>query len=82
METIIPIITAVVTGVSALVGTYLSNRKSAALVQYRLDQVEKKLELHNNLIERTYKLEERTELQEEKIKEVNSKIDEIKRKVS
>lgn len=82
MELIIPIITAVITGACALIGTYFSNRKSTALVQYRLDQVEKKLEIHNNLIERTYKLEERTELQEEKIREVNNKVDEIKRKVS
>lgn len=82
MELIIPIITAVITGAFALIGTYFSNRKSAALVQYRLDQVEKKLEIHNNLIERTYKLEERTELQEEKIREVNNKVDEIKRKVN
>ena len=82
MEIAIPIITAVITGVCALIGTYLSNRKSAALVQYRLDQVEKKLEIHNNLVERTYKLEERTEVHEERLKEVNNKIDEIKRKVS
>ena len=50
---------------------------SSKLTQYRLEQLEKKVEAHNNLIERTYKLEERTELQEEKIKVANHRIDDL-----
>lgn len=50
---------------------------SAKLTQYRLEQLEKKVQAHNNLIERTYKLEERTELQEEKIKVANHRIDDL-----
>ena len=54
--------------VGTLAGTYFANRKSAALIAYRLGELEKRVQAHNNLVERTYKLEERTELQEEKIK--------------
>ena len=54
--------------VGTLAGTYFVNRKSAALIAYRLGELEKRVQAHNNLVERTYKLEERTELQEEKIK--------------
>ena len=60
-----------------LAGTYFANRKSAALIAYRLEELEKKVQAHNNLVERTYKLEERTELQEEKIKVANHRIDDL-----
>ena len=53
---------------------------SSKLTQYRLEQLEKKVQAHNNLIERTYRLEERTELQEEKIKTANHRIDGLERK--
>ena len=74
------IITALVTGSLALLGTYLSNRKSAALIAYRLEQLEKKVEKHNSVVERTYKLEERTELQEEKIRAANHRIGDLERR--
>lgn len=50
---------------------------SSKLTQYRLEQLEKKVELHNQVIDRVYKLEERTEIQEEKIKNINERIDDI-----
>lgn len=53
---------------------------SSKLTQYRLEQLEKRVQAHNNLIERTYRLEERTELQEEKIKVANHRIDDLERK--
>ena len=50
---------------------------SAKLTSYRLEQLEKKVEVHNKVIDRVYKLEERTELQEEKIKVANHRIDDL-----
>lgn len=44
-----------------------ANRKTTALFEYQLQELTKKVEKHNNLIERTYKLEERTEVQETRI---------------
>lgn len=61
------IIVAVITAAGALLGTYFANRKTAALMEYRLEQLEKKVDKHNQVIERTYKLEEKTELQEAEI---------------
>lgn len=52
-------IAAVIVGLLSLLGNYLSNRKSQVLIAYRLQQLEKKQDAHNNLIERTYKLEGR-----------------------
>lgn len=50
---------------------------SSKLTQYRLEQLERKVEVHNQVIDRVYKLEEHTELQEEKIKVANHRIDDL-----
>lgn len=51
------IVTALITGTLSLIGVYLANRKSQTLIEYRLKQLEDKVDKHNNLIERTYILE-------------------------
>lgn len=48
---------ALITAVGALLGTYLSNRKNTALMEYRLKQLEAKVDKHNQVVERTFKLE-------------------------
>ena len=63
-----------------LVGAYYSNKKSAALMGYRLDKLEEKVDKHNQVIERTYKLEESTAILEEKIKVANHRIDDLEAK--
>lgn len=68
------IIVAVITGAFALLGTYLANRKSASLIEYRLSELEKKVDRHNSVVERTYKLEEKTELQEAELKRHNERL--------
>ena len=70
------VIVALITGVLALLGTYLSNRKSAALIAYRLSELEKKVEKHNNLVERTYKLEETSAVHTEQI---NHRIEDLEK---
>ena len=50
---------------------------SARLTQYRLEQLEQKVQAHNRLIERTYKLEERSEIQEEKLRVANHRIGDL-----
>ena len=44
-------------GLLSLLGVYLANRKSAALMEYRLKQLEAKVDKHNQVVERTFKLE-------------------------
>lgn len=71
------IIVALIGLAGSALGSILGVLASARLTSYRLEQLEKKVQAHNNLIERTYKLEERTELQEEKIKVANHRIDDL-----
>lgn len=61
-------------------GSVLGILVSSKLTQYRLEQLEKKVEVHNKVIDRVYKLEERTELQEEKIKVANRRIEGLERR--
>lgn len=75
------IIVAALALVGTLVGSYLSNRKTTALISYRLDQLERKQDKHNTLIERTYKLEEDVAIQAEKIKVANHRIDDLEKAV-
>lgn len=59
------ILVALITAAGALIGTYIANRKAAALMEYRLEQLEKKVDKHNNLVERMYHIEERVTVLEE-----------------
>ena len=58
------IVVAVLSLAGTVTGSGLGVLASQKLTQYRLEQLEKKVQAHNNLIERTYKLEgEMTECQ-------------------
>lgn len=65
-------ITAIISGLSvavpSVIATILSNRKSNALMVYRIGQLEDKVNKHNNLIERMYKVETRVTLIEDEMK--------------
>lgn len=67
--------------VGTLAGSYLANRRSSALIAYRLEQLEQKVSKHNNLVERTYALEESVELLKERQKVANHRIDDLEKDV-
>ena len=75
MELLTAIIPSALALIGTIAGSYYANRRSAALIAYRLEQLEKRVQAHNGLIERTYHLEERTELQEEKLRTVGRRLD-------
>ena len=66
------IIGAVLSLCGTLGGAYLANRKSTALITYRLEQLEEKVNKHNSVIERTYALESRISVDEEKIAQLEN----------
>lgn len=71
------ILVAILSLVGTLTGTYFAHRKSSALIAYRLEQLEKKVELHNNAVERLYKVEKVLDVYEEKLKVANHRIDDL-----
>lgn len=76
------IIVAIITGAFSFLGVYFSNRKSAALVEYRLQQLEEKVQQHNNLVDRMYAVEEKQAITDEKLKVANHRIDDLERSAS
>jgi demethoxyubiquinone hydroxylase (CLK1/Coq7/Cat5 family) len=63
-------------GGSAL-GSFVAAIISSKVWQYRIEQLEKKVEKHNNLVERMYGLEQKEELMEEKIRVANHRIEDL-----
>ena len=71
------IIVGILSLIGTLAGAYLANRKSSALIAYRLEELEKKVDKHNTVIERTYALEERASVMEEKLDVANHRIKDL-----
>ena len=70
---LISLIGGICVAIPSLIATITQNKKSTSLITYRVDSLEKKVEKHNTIIERTYILEE-------KVNEIKNDIKEIKRK--
>ena len=56
----------------AVIGSALGVIASAKLTHYRLEQLEKKVNLHNNVIERVYSLERKHAVLEQRVEDLHS----------
>lgn len=74
------LISAGVAIVVCVITQYAQNKKTIALIEYKIEELTKKVDKHNNLIERTYKLEEETRIHEEQIKVANHRIQDLEAK--
>jgi hypothetical protein len=66
------IIVAILGFFGTIVGSGIGAYYSASLTAYRLEQLEKKVELHNNVVERVYELEKREALLEQHVEDLHS----------
>lgn len=73
------IIVALITGGITLIGTALSNWLNHSKTIYRIDQLEKKVEKHNNLVERMYIAEGEIKVLEEKQRDFEGDLSDLKR---
>ena len=74
------VISAILALIGSLAGTFAGIITSSKLTEYRIKELEKKQDKHNQVIERTYKLEERMELVEERQKVANHRISDLEEK--
>ena len=74
-------IVAVISGICTLLGSGLGVIASGKLTSYRIEQLEKRVDKHNHLVERMYGLEDRLSLQEERLKVANHRIEDLEREV-
>ena len=92
MSATVTIITSCIAAFAAIIvgalNSYAQNRKIISeldkhneLQAYRIEQLEKKVDKHNNLVERTYKLEQSDVLKNEKISVANHRIEDLEKKV-
>lgn len=87
-EIIVAIITSVFTFAGVIITVVVGNKSTQKsfkeqtdLTLYRIDQLEKKQDKHNTLIERMYKIEDKMNVEEEKIKVVNHRIEDLEKKL-
>ena len=69
----IALITLAGSGLGSLIGILAS----AKLTNYRIEQLEKKVDKHNTVVERTYKLEQNFCLMDEKMRVANHRIGDL-----
>ncbi len=76
------IISACISAGVTLVVCLIQQEKTRSLMEYKLDELTKRVDKHNNTIERTYHLEEQMALQEEKMKVANHRISDLEERVN
>lgn len=64
---LVAIVGAIGSGICSILGVLASSK----LTQYRLEQLEKKVQAHNNLIERMYKAEKRLGMLEQHVEDLH-----------
>ena len=73
------IMIAIITGGLAVLSNVIIVVVNNSKTLYRLEQLEKKQDKHNQLIERVYELERVADVHEEKIKVANHRIDDLEK---
>ena len=56
------------------------HNETISLIEYKLEQLEKKQDKHNCVVERLYEVEQRLGIDEEKLKVVNHRIEDLEEK--
>lgn len=73
----------IIVGILSLIGTLIGSLSGIIaankLVVYRIEQLEKKVEKHNNVLERVYILEKDDAVIKEDIKVVNHRIEDLEK---
>lgn len=76
MELVVAVLAFLGTVVGSVAGILTANK----LTNYRIEQLEKKVDKHNSIIERMYDLEAKSDVFEEKIKVANHRIDDLEQR--
>ena len=74
------IIVSLITLCGSALGTFVGIVVNTKLTNYRIEQLEKKQDMHNRVIERVYLLERHDAVKDEQIKVANHRIDDLERK--
>lgn len=70
-------ISAAVSLLICMINSKTQNNKTRALMEYKLEELTKRVDAHNNLIERTYHLEEAVKITQNDIVVANHRISDL-----
>ena len=68
-------LTGVFSLIASLVGTFAGIITSAKMTNYQINELKKRVDKHNNVIERTFKLEEHCKYIDERIEKLESEVE-------
>ena len=68
------IIVAAITAMATVVCQVIISHRTSSLTVYRIDQLEEKVNKHNNMIERMYIVEQRAKSNQHRIEELEGKV--------
>lgn len=60
----------VIVAILSLIGTMVGSFGGTQLIKYRIEQLEKKVEKHNSVVERTFRLEEQMKVANHRIQDL------------
>ena len=69
-QILVAVISGLCVAIPSIVATISNNKRNNDLVIYRINELDKKVHEHNNLIERMYKAEKSIALLEDNVKEI------------
>lgn len=71
------IVAALISVLGSVIGTFAGVLTGSKLIAYRVEQLEKKVEKHNQVIDRVYKIERFDAVMEEEMKVANHRISDL-----
>lgn len=74
------VIISIISLLGTVIGTFSGILTSYKLISYRIEQLEKKVEKHNNVVERVFRLEDNNRMLEEKISMAHHRISNLEKK--
>ena len=74
-EIVVALLSMLGTAIGSVSGVMAANK----LTNYRIEQLEKKVDKHNTVIERTFKLEENQAVMQEQIRVANHRIEDLEK---
>ena len=75
-----PLVSEIIIAVCSLLGTAAGSFGGMRLMSYRIEQLEKRVDKHNNVIERVYRLEEKDAIHDEQMRVANHRIADLERR--
>lgn len=65
----------IVVAILSLIGTLAGSFGGTQLIKFRIEQLEKKVEKHNSVVERTFLLEEKMKVANHRIEDLEGKVE-------